>query len=178
MSNCSILAADNIGYLQQGVDLLGRLTDEDYVRASPATYGSGIGGHLRHCIDHYTNFLAGLPAGRIDYDARLRDPRIEKDRAFAGEKLREIMRSLETLRTQGRDAELAVKMDCGDDSDEASWWSTSTLRRELQFLISHTVHHYALIGLILKFQGKETGPDFGIAPSTLRYNQSRAACAR
>jgi uncharacterized damage-inducible protein DinB len=178
MSNCSILAADNIGYLQQGVDLLGRLSDEDYVRASKATYGSGIGGHMRHCIDHYTNFLAGLPSSRIDYDARQRDPRIEKERALAVEKMREIARSLEALRAKGGDAELAVKMDCGDDSDEASWWSQSTVRRELQFLISHTVHHYALIGMILKFQGKDPGPDFGIAPSTLRYNQSRAACAR
>lgn len=178
MGDCAILASDNIGYLQQGIDLLGRLTDEDYVRASKATYGSGIGGHMRHCIDHYTNFLAGLEAGRIDYDARQRDPRIEQERAFAIEKMRELVRSLEALRTRGGDGRISVKMDCGDDTDEKSWWSASTVRREMQFLISHTVHHYALIGMVLKFQGKDPGPEFGMAPSTIRYNQSRAACAQ
>jgi hypothetical protein len=41
--------------------------------------------------------------------------------------------------------------------------------RELQYLLSHTIHHYAIIGSILRAQGVEPGPDFGVAPSTLRH---------
>lgn len=175
MTNCDHLVADNIGYLQQAARLLQSLTDDSYGRSDDATYGSALGGHVRHCLDHYANFLAGLAAGRIDYDARERDPRIEKDRAAALARIEEILRALPSVR---EDRPVQVKMDCGDDTDPSSWWSDSTIRRELQFLISHTVHHYALIRLILKFQGLDTGPDFGVAPSTLRYQTARSVCAR
>ncbi len=47
--------------------------------------------------------------------------------------------------------------------------SSSSLRRELHFLLSHTVHHYALIAMILARHGVEVEPDFGVAPSTLRH---------
>lgn len=175
MGNCTLLAEDNIGYLNQGIDLLNLLDDETYARSEPSTYGNALGGHLRHCLDHYANFLAGLASGRIDYDARQRDPRIENDRNLALGKMKELIVDLQGLAS---DAPLQVKMDCGDESNEASWWSESTTRRELQFLVSHTVHHYALIKFILKFQGRETGPNFGVAPSTLRYNESKTACVR
>lgn len=178
VARCAIMADDNIAYLQQAIGLLERLDDGLYTRTSPATYRSGIGGHVRHCVDHYTNFLAGRPAGRIDYDARARDPRIEQDRRVAVACLRAIITGLEELRAAGADDSVQVKMDCGDDSDPASWWSQSTVGRELQFLVSHTVHHYALIGFILKSQGFDTGPEFGLAPSTIRFNRSQTPCAR
>jgi hypothetical protein len=41
--------------------------------------------------------------------------------------------------------------------------------RELQFLQSHTVHHYAVIHLMLLQQGIRPDPEFGVAPSTLRH---------
>ena len=43
--------------------------------------------------------------------------------------------------------------------------------RELLFLISHTVHHFALIAFMLRSFGIEPGDKFGVAPSTLRYRQ-------
>ena len=48
-------------------------------------------------------------------------------------------------------------------------WCGSTVYRELQFLVSHTIHHYAIIGTILRSRGFEPGMDFGVAPSTLRH---------
>ena len=41
----------------------------------------------------------------------------------------------------------------------------------MQFLLSHTVHHYALIGAILRLSGVEPPAGFGLAPSTLRHQQ-------
>ncbi|MEP0552783.1 MAG: hypothetical protein ABJE29_00430, partial [Balneola sp.] len=52
-------------------------------------------------------------------------------------------------------------------------WSVSSIRRELQFLVSHTVHHYALIGLILKTMDVEVPEDFGVAPSTLKHESEQ-----
>jgi hypothetical protein len=55
-------------------------------------------------------------------------------------------------------------------------WSGTSVGRELQFLVSHTVHHYAVIAAMLRPQGVEPGADFGVAPSTLVYEQG-SACA-
>lgn len=178
MSNLTTLAQDNIDYLQQASDLVGALSDAEYLNAAPATYGSGIGAHLRHCLDHYTNFLAGLDCARIDYDARQRDVRVEQDRGFALSCMESLRARLAGLRDRGQDAALEVKMDCGDQTDPATWWSRSSVCRELQFLISHTVHHYALIAFMLRQQGRDPGPRFGVAPSTIRYNESKASCVR
>ena len=177
MATCALLAEDNIVYLEQALTLVERLRDEDYTRGGQAAYTSGIGSHLRHCLDHYANFLAGLPAGRVDYDARAREPRIEQDRVHALGVMRGIVAGLKALSVQDGERALQVKMDCGDQTDPASWWTGSTLRRELQFLISHTVHHYALIAMILRLHQVDPGPGFGVAPSTLRY-QAGQACAR
>lgn len=177
MATCAVLAADNVAYMEQALALVGRLRDEDYTRAGQPAYGSGIGSHLRHCLDHYTNFFAGLAAGRIDYDARARDPRIEQQRSHALVVMKGLRAQLQALSGQNGDRVVQVKMDCGDDQDPASWWTGSTVRRELQFLISHTVHHYALIAMILRLQHIDPGVGFGVAPSTLRYQASQQ-CAQ
>ena len=49
------------------------------------------------------------------------------------------------------------------------------ISRELQVLSSHTVHHFALIAVTLRMHGVEMDPDFGMAPSTLRYLASKTA---
>jgi hypothetical protein len=40
------------------------------------------------------------------------------------------------------------------------------MARELGMLLSHTVHHYALIAMLLRARGIEPPADFGVAPST------------
>ena len=72
-----------IEILRQGETLLLRLDDEKYTRRLPAVFTSAIGGHYRHCLDHFDCLLSGVAAGEVDYDHRRRDPRIENDRAFA-----------------------------------------------------------------------------------------------
>jgi uncharacterized damage-inducible protein DinB len=46
--------------------------------------------------------------------------------------------------------------------------------RELQFLASHTLHHYALIAALLRLQGVEPGEEFGVAPGTLEHRRRLA----
>ncbi len=177
MATCANFAGDNIQFLQQAVDLVNRISDGAYAKTGHALFNSGVGGHLRHCLDHYTNFLDGLPAGRVDYDARARDPEVERSRARALAVLRRLMDGLRALQPSDGDRRIQVKMDCGEDTNPQEWWTESTVRRELQFLISHTVHHYALIALILRIQGVEAGSQFGVAPSTIRY-QAGQQCAQ
>lgn len=176
MTTIRTLADDNLRYLQQAVQLLASLSDEAYAAPAPHNLGSSVGAHLRHCLDHYDSFLAGLAVGRIDYDARRRDLRLEQERTAGIAKLNQLVDGLRAVLDRA-DARVVVKMDCGDNEDESTWWTDSCLRRELQFLISHTVHHYAIIKMVLTARGLAVIPEFGIAPSTLRYHQGATACA-
>ncbi len=45
----------------------------------------------------------------------------------------------------------------------------STLERELAMLASHTVHHYAIVALLLRIKGVVVPETFGVAPSTQRH---------
>ncbi len=173
--NMHTLILDNLRCIQQGVNLLSRLDSEDYTRPSAQCFDSKIGGHLRHNIDHYSSFLNGFRKGRVDYDERFRDLRVETDPKFAIDELSRISEELKRIDPSDFDNSLEVKMDCGSP-ESAKEWSQSTIRRELQFLLSHTIHHYALIAVICNLQGVATPPDFGVAPSTLKHQQ--AQCAR
>lgn len=176
--DCATLLDDNLACLGQGRDLVASLTDDQFTRPGPAKPPAGIGSHLRHVLDHYDSFLAGAPGGRLDYDRRVRDPELERSRDKALAKIDAILAALEAMKAAPADRAVQVKMDCGDDTDETSWWSASSLRRELQFLISHTVHHYALMVLLLKGMDVDVDASFGVAPSTLRHLRSHAPCAR
>jgi len=170
------LIQDNVDCLLQGIELLGRLDPAEYCRREPRCFESTVGGHMRHNIDHYQSLIDGANEQVIDYDARLRDPRVESEPAYAAERLEAIAEGLRGLTRLDVDAPVQVKMDSGSEAEDTCW-SASTLRRELQFLLSHTIHHYALIAVICSLRGVETDPAFGVAPSTLRYQQGKS-CAR
>lgn len=160
---------DSSGCLRQGIALLQQVDDATYTQPAEACFNSTIGGHLRHNLDHYLCFLAGLAAGRVDYDARLREERLERDRAFAMERMEEVAARLAAIPSECLDQPMMVKVDAGRSDD----WSSSSVRRELQFLLSHTIHHYALIGTIAKLHGVRALPEgFGVAPSTLKHHRS------
>ena len=45
----------------------------------------------------------------------------------------------------------------------------STVSRELLFAGSHAIHHFAIIAVLMRAQGRTVSYDFGKAPSTLTY---------
>jgi hypothetical protein len=165
-----MLIEDNQGCLRQGVELLHRCSGQDYVRKASHCFDSSVGGHIRHIVDHYHCLFEGLgtaPA-RIDYDARGRDTTVENDPAAGIAALKGVAAALDDLGADPH-VEVLVKMDSGSDYSEH--WAPSTLKRELQFLLSHTVHHYALIATICALGGPDVPARFGVAPSTLRYRE-------
>ena len=50
--------------------------------------------------------------------------------------------------------------------------------RELVFVGSHAVHHYALISIIAQLQGIETEENLGIAPATASFLREESGCAQ
>jgi uncharacterized damage-inducible protein DinB len=150
-----------------------RLSPKLYGSTSSLSPGGSVGGHFRHCLDFYGCLLDGLPSGRIDYTARARDRAVESQPQRCIEGFRSVIARLEALRNDDAQRPLSVRGDGGPD--EGTGWSRSTLGRELQFLLSHTIHHFALIGFMLRASGMELEPSFGVAPTTLRHWKATAA---
>lgn len=162
----------NLAVIRQGIALLSTLNDDRYVCRIDAAYRASIGGHLRHIIEHYLGFLGGLDHGLVDYENRARDPLMETSRTYAADTLAAIADRLETLAEAGADRPMPLHAETSPDARA----ETSVLR-ELEFLLSHTIHHYALVAVMARLQGFEPAGDFGIAPSTLKH-QRQTACAR
>ncbi|MDZ7693837.1 MAG: DinB family protein [Balneolaceae bacterium] len=159
--------------LDQGIDVLSSISDAQYKHTNSKYYQSCIGKHMRHILEHYMAFTASVSASRkIDYDDRKRDQQIEKSRSHAIQTAESMIGDLSRL---GEDRMLSGQPIKVKNNENGSWvidsWSGSSIERELQFLISHTVHHYALIAIILRIQGIRPDEKFGIAPSTLRYRK-------
>jgi len=162
--------------LRQAETLLDGLADEEY--GSPAGEHAGIGPHLRHCIDFYSCFLRDHAGGRVDYDRRERNPRLETDRGTALAEIRRLTEALEAISSEDPGRALAVRVDVSPREDRDTSWSPTSIGRELRFLVSHTVHHFALIAQILRARGVEPGREFGVAPSTLAYWSSEGEAGR
>ena len=174
-----LILDDTIACLKQGIRLLNSLARERYVKPHANCYDSSIGGHVRHNLDHFFCFQAGVKCGAIDYDARLREEFLETEPEYAAGKMLELVDFFRTLQGEDLNQPLKIKMDSGATHQETGHWSSSSLRRELQFLISHTIHHYAFIATLCSEDGLTLPKDFGVAPSTLRFRNSRhPQCAR
>jgi hypothetical protein len=176
MPDASKLAEENIACLKQMLSLLDRIDRDRYTRVAPPVFPSGIGSHLRHALDHYANFVAGLGLGSVDYENRRRGTGVETEPAQAREQILGIVRGLSQLTAGDEDRGLDIHVEDGGAGPDGVVVARSTVRRELDFLLSHTIHHYALIAVALRMDGFDPGEMFGVAPSTLRYLQGNRSC--
>jgi uncharacterized damage-inducible protein DinB len=163
----------NLVVIRQGITLLQQLGQERYGSRVPLCYNASVGGHLRHIIEHYQSFLRGLIDGEIDYEKRARDPLVENDPAYATDILESISEQLDEGSGLLTNNGLTL---CAETTPGIA--TATSVLRELEFLLSHTIHHYALVAVLARLQGHEPEASFGIAPSTLKFQRSQAACAR
>lgn len=175
-STVTLLVEENAGLIEQAIELIASIDPDHYSNNEHAYFSSGVGKHVRHILDFYDRFLDGR-GGFVDYNARRRDERIESDPGYAAGVARRIIASLRGIAAEpdGRgDAtrELEVSSEVQDEAGSALRVASS-LGRELSTLASHTVHHYAIIALLLRIQGQPVSAEFGVAPSTLRYLASQ-----
>jgi hypothetical protein len=161
-------ADPSILHLRQARDLLRSIGDADYIAATPLLPGGSVGKHLRHCLDLYGALARGLRTGDVDYGRRRRDPAVESSREAALAAVESIERKLSVLEPIDLDRPLLVRDEVEVEEAGGEAGSRSTIRRELH---SHTIHHYALMGMILRTRGFEPPPSFGVSPSTLRHRE-------
>ena len=153
--------------------MLARLTPEQFCYTHQPLFESSLGKHLRHILDHYLSFKRDYASGLIDYDQRLRDSELETNLDHAQAVIAQIIDFLEGLTIARAEQPLEVLM-CSDVALPTGSITVSSLGRELQFLHGHCVHHYALMAALLRLQGIEIDNAFGVAPSTLIYQQNNA----
>lgn len=159
--------------LRQGETLLHALDHAAYTTRIPGAFEASIGGHYRHCLDHFQSVLDALDADEVNYDHRQRDPRIETERDFAVSETRRIFQGIESIPNAWLTRPVLARSKVSYGDDEAPVMP-STIGRELMYAVAHAIHHYALIGMMCGMQGVPLPAGFGVAPSTLKHQADEA----
>jgi len=163
-----------IAILAQGEDLLRALSVEAYIRRVPLAFNACIGGHYRHCLDHFTSLLRGLDADEVDYDHRERDARIESQPEFALTLTQRMRAQLEQLPLGLLDGPVRARCEVSYAHGDSPV-TGSTFGREMVYAIAHAIHHYALISVMARLMDARLPEHFGVAPPTVAHQAKRVA---
>ena len=135
---------------------------------SALAYEKYVGPHLRHVIEHYEALVLRDEADEVDYDRRPRDRDLERDAGLATARLIALRRRLAAWSDAMLDKPLRVHGQ-GGLAGEFDFSTHSSMGRELVFLASHAIHHYALLQVHCEQLGIATDPNLGLAPSTVAH---------
>jgi uncharacterized damage-inducible protein DinB len=149
--------------LQSLREVLAQLDADAYQSASSRASGS-VGGHVRHCLDHVGALVSASCGAELTYDSRLRGTPVERDPSVAMAAIDRVCFQLDKL--QQRPFERAVRLRFLARPSGPAAELTSTLGREVAFVLQHTIHHCAIVAILLEREGIAVPERFGYAPST------------
>jgi len=162
--------------LVQGLELLSHLDQESYTRRFSGPLSSCVGAHYRHVLDHFHCLLDGLMDGCVDYDHRRRSLAIENSRDAGVAATEYLIAAFKRLPSAVLSQECMVVSNVGYGQPETPA-VRSTLNRELSYCVGHAIHHFALVKILCASMLVTLPEEFGVAPSTLQYQQTQAvAC--
>jgi hypothetical protein len=167
------VAAPLLGLLGDMRAMIDRIDDDTYAAPAPGRTSGGIGGHVRHCLDHVSALVNATYSGTCAYDRRTRGTDVETSRIATRQHIADLEEEVSRIEPQ-LDHPVYVETQIAPGSMIVT---RSTLGRELVFVTSHTIHHNAVVAYLLKARGIEMGPRFGVAPATPDPT-GRAICAR
>jgi len=107
-------------------------------------YAYPVGAHLRHVIEHYEALILPSEPGAVDYDQRPRDRELATRTSVARARLRLLLRRLAEWTEASLEAPLQVR-GLGGLAGDFHFAVHSSIGRELVFVASHAIHHYALL---------------------------------
>lgn len=162
-----------IEILTQAQSYLTTVSYAEYNEIIKPNFISAAGAHIRHIIDHYQAIIASEETQLINYDTRSRGTSIETNPAIANAKIKEIIPWLKQLTPVQLQQKVSLSTEVSISTKEIHIVQT-TLARELIFVASHAVHHYAMISQIMHAQAKHNKKSlpsqyFGLAPATATY---------
>ncbi|MHB1157664.1 MAG: DinB family protein [Phycisphaerales bacterium] len=156
--------------LEELAGVLRSLSDEQYTHQFGEVFDSSIGGHVRHVLDHVAAWLDATASGELNYDQRRRGTDVETNRQIA---VNLCDRLIARLTQSAADGERTLTLHMMLIADAPPITTTTTVAREAAFVVSHTVHHNAIISVMARMRGGRTPAKFGYAPSTLAYLRAR-----
>jgi hypothetical protein len=152
------------GLLDQLRDVVTLLPRSLYVARPAARVSGSVGEHVRHCLDHVASLTDSIEGEPLSYDRRRRGTTVEIDPTTAVSEIERLLARLERL--PGTAVERSLTLTVLIDPHAPPVVMRSTFDRELAFVLLHTVHHCALIAVLLEWQGWRVPHDFGVAPAT------------
>ncbi|MEQ9425252.1 MAG: hypothetical protein RJQ09_12585 [Cyclobacteriaceae bacterium] len=173
MNQNLILATTTL--LKQLKNCVTQLDDNEFCQPSATLSNVSIGQHVRHTLEFFLCLIDAVPSKKLDYDNRKHDKIIESDRKVALNILDDIV---SFIQRNPENFELQFEVNYGIE-ENINAAVQSNFYRELAYNIEHAVHHMALI----KIGIREICPNvkiedgFGVATSTIRYQQEQANTA-
>lgn len=150
--------------------LVDQLSQDDFCKPIDTLGGSTIGQHLRHTLEFFICLQAGVVKGSVNYDKREHDKLIESDKVIAVAALQGIKKFIDSHHENTE-----LKLEVGYDVSKEQFVTVDTnYARELVYNIEHAVHHMAImkIGIHQAAPYVKLPHDFGIAASTIRYQEA------
>ncbi len=141
--------------------------NNDQYSAQLAVFNNGtLGQHYRHIIELFQILIKSYDTGKINYDDRVRDLRLENDNTFALASIQEIIANITRP-----DKSLYIQSLMFDEHPVPSSYN-----RELLYNIEHCIHHQAMIKIgFSELDVQSLNAHFGLAASTIKYKEE---CAR
>jgi uncharacterized damage-inducible protein DinB len=139
------------------------LTTAEYTAREWRSSGS-IGAHVRHCLDHVSALEYGMVTGDVGYDHRERNTLVELDPRLGESRLRRASARFAAYGDVLLDQPVTLVTQIGTDG--ATIRVPSTIGRELAFVVSHTIHHSALVAVLLEHADCDVPDRLGLAPTT------------
>ncbi len=155
--------------LTQLEEVVAQLSAEEFRTPVRVLNQSTIGQHVRHTLEFFICLEEGIAQGSINYDNRKHDKTIENDKSLTLSKINEIKAF---INQKGKNHSLKLHVNYDMDNTDSTTIPTSYLR-ELAYNLEHAVHHMAIMKIGLKELKPDIiiSPSFGIAVSTLRYQE-------
>lgn len=169
-----MLIKTNSGYLfDQLTGLLEQMSDDQYSTSLSVFSGATIGKHYRHIIEFFQSVSLADQTDTICYDNRLRDTRIESSRDFAMELLKDLQQEFTQI---DNSKELTLIGDLNTEEGFSNTMMLTSLLREFHYAVEHAIHHMAILkmGIRQAYPELKIADEFGVAPSTLRYQATSA----
>jgi len=164
-----------LGLLADMRSMIERIDDDSYKAPAPGRSSGGIGGHVRHCLDHIRALTLAMRTGFCAYDRRVRGTDVESRRVAALRLIADLEYDLQQIDSWC--LELPVDVETQVDTAGTTLVTSSSIGRELMFVTSHTIHHNAIVAHLLESRGILMGPRFGLAPATPTPEEV-VSCAR
>jgi hypothetical protein len=147
------------------------MNDEQFSTPLTIFSGSSTGMHARHIIEFYQCLLTqSIDNQFVNYDNRQRDLLLQGNTEYFISTVNRVIDALEKLDCAKLNYPLSIT---SENTEKDATPITSSLARELQYNLEHTIHHAAFIkiGVLSHIPDAYLPKTFGVAPSTLRHQK-------